>query len=122
MRLKRGEIRRDLSHKPVEGRYTGRHRMVHELVVNRPVEMDEQVPETGHVSHVLSQLHRNDPSFAEATKDGGIVLSETAGNMQFHVNGAWTKRFQIGAASSAGILAPVSHQLASSTTIRDSPA
>ena len=33
----------------------------------------------------------------------GIVLSQTAGNMQFHVNGAWTKRFQVGAASSAGV-------------------
>jgi 2-methylcitrate dehydratase PrpD len=35
----------------------------------------------------------------------GIVLSETAGNMQFHVNGAWTKRSQIGHASSSGLLA-----------------
>ena len=26
----------------------------------------------------------------------GIVLSETSGNMQFHSNGAWTKRSQIG--------------------------
>jgi 2-methylcitrate dehydratase PrpD len=34
----------------------------------------------------------------------GIALSQTAGNMQFHVNGAWTKRFQIGAASAAGVL------------------
>jgi 2-methylcitrate dehydratase PrpD len=43
---------------------------------------------------------------AEQTEHAfGIVLSETAGNMQFHVNGAWTKRFQIGVASSAGVLA-----------------
>ena len=43
---------------------------------------------------------------AEQTEHAfGIVLSETAGNMQFHVNGAWTKRFQVGAASAAGVLA-----------------
>jgi 2-methylcitrate dehydratase PrpD len=43
---------------------------------------------------------------AEQTEHAfGIVLSETAGNMQFHVNGAWTKRFQIGAASAAGVTA-----------------
>jgi 2-methylcitrate dehydratase PrpD len=35
----------------------------------------------------------------------GIALSNTAGNMQFHLNGAWTKRVQIGFASTAGITA-----------------
>jgi 2-methylcitrate dehydratase PrpD len=35
----------------------------------------------------------------------GIALSNTAGNMQFHVNGAWTKRVQIGFASTAGLTA-----------------
>ena len=37
----------------------------------------------------------------------GIVLSETAGNMQFHSNGAWTKRSQIGHASASGLTAAV---------------
>jgi 2-methylcitrate dehydratase PrpD len=34
----------------------------------------------------------------------GVVLSQTAGNMQFHANGAWTKRFQVGHASASGLL------------------
>ncbi len=43
---------------------------------------------------------------AEQTEHAfGIVLSQTSGNMQFHLNGAWTKRSQIGAASSAGVMA-----------------
>jgi 2-methylcitrate dehydratase PrpD len=43
---------------------------------------------------------------AEQTEHAfGIVLSETAGNMQFHANGAWTKRFQIGHGSAAGVTA-----------------
>lgn len=37
----------------------------------------------------------------------GIVLSETSGNMQFHSNGAWTKRSQIGHASASGLTAAV---------------
>jgi 2-methylcitrate dehydratase PrpD len=37
----------------------------------------------------------------------GIVLSETAGNMQFHVNGAWTKRSQIGHACASGLTSAV---------------
>jgi len=37
----------------------------------------------------------------------GIVLSETSGNMQFHSNGAWTKRSQIGHASASGFTAAV---------------
>lgn len=44
-------------------------------------------------------------SAAETEHAFGIVLSETAGNMQFHLNGAWTKRFQIGHASAAGVIA-----------------
>jgi 2-methylcitrate dehydratase PrpD len=37
----------------------------------------------------------------------GIALSETSGNMQFHSNGAWTKRSQIGHASASGLTAAV---------------
>lgn len=44
-------------------------------------------------------------SAAQTEHAFGIVLSETAGNMQFHLNGAWTKRFQVGAASAAGVMA-----------------
>lgn len=35
----------------------------------------------------------------------GIVLSQTSGSMQFLDNGAWTKRFQVGNAAAAGLLA-----------------
>jgi len=35
----------------------------------------------------------------------GIVLSQSAGSMQFLANGAWTKRFQIGNAAMAGLTA-----------------
>jgi 2-methylcitrate dehydratase PrpD len=35
----------------------------------------------------------------------GIVLSQAAGSGQFHVNGAWTKRFQVGNASPNGVIA-----------------
>jgi len=35
----------------------------------------------------------------------GIALSEAAGSLQFLVNGAWTKRFQVGWAAMAGLAA-----------------
>jgi len=35
----------------------------------------------------------------------GIVLSQTAGSLQFLANGAWTKRFQVGWAGMAGFMA-----------------
>ena len=35
----------------------------------------------------------------------GIALSQSAGSLQFLVNGAWTKRFQVGWAASAGLVA-----------------
>ena len=35
----------------------------------------------------------------------GIALSQTAGSLQFLANGAWTKRFQVGWASMAGLTA-----------------
>jgi len=35
----------------------------------------------------------------------GIVLSQTSGSMQFLDNGGWTKRFQVGNAAAAGLLA-----------------
>jgi 2-methylcitrate dehydratase PrpD len=35
----------------------------------------------------------------------GIVLSQTSGSLQFLQNGAWTKRFQVGWASMAGLFA-----------------
>ena len=35
----------------------------------------------------------------------GIALSESAGSLQFLANGAWTKRFQVGWASMAGLVA-----------------
>ncbi|MCC7426029.1 MAG: MmgE/PrpD family protein [Alphaproteobacteria bacterium] len=35
----------------------------------------------------------------------GIVLSQAAGSMQFLVNGAWTKRFQVGWAATNGLVA-----------------
>ena len=35
----------------------------------------------------------------------GIALSQSAGSLQFLVNGAWTKRFQVGWASMAGLTA-----------------
>ena len=35
----------------------------------------------------------------------GIALSSAAGTLQFHVNGAWTKRLQVGLASEAGVRA-----------------
>jgi 2-methylcitrate dehydratase PrpD len=35
----------------------------------------------------------------------GTVLSQTSGSGQFHVNGAWTKRFQVGHAAANGVLA-----------------
>jgi 2-methylcitrate dehydratase PrpD len=35
----------------------------------------------------------------------GIVLSQTAGSLQFLANGAWTKRFQVGWAAMAGLAA-----------------
>src|SRR3546814_14760838 len=35
----------------------------------------------------------------------GIVLSQSAGSMQYLKNGAWTKRFQIGNASMSGLIA-----------------
>ncbi|MCC7274098.1 MAG: MmgE/PrpD family protein [Alphaproteobacteria bacterium] len=45
---------------------------------------------------------------AAAMEDAfGIALSETAGSMQFLANGAWTKRFQIGHAAMAGLMAAV---------------
>lgn len=34
----------------------------------------------------------------------GIALSQTAGSLQFLVNGAWTKRFQVGNAARAGLV------------------
>lgn len=37
----------------------------------------------------------------------GTALSETAGTGQFVVNGAWTKRYHVGAAASAGLTAAV---------------
>lgn len=37
----------------------------------------------------------------------GTALSETAGTGQFAVNGAWTKRYHVGAAASAGLVAAV---------------
>ena len=55
-RVKGSEVCGDFPHELVEGRYTGCHRVVHELVIHRPVEMDEQIPETGHVSHVRGEL------------------------------------------------------------------
>ena len=43
---------------------------------------------------------------AEATASAfGIVLSQSAGSLQFLANGAWTKRFQVGWASMAGLVA-----------------
>ena len=35
----------------------------------------------------------------------GTVLSQTAGSLEFLVNGAWTKRFQVGWAASNGLMA-----------------
>src|SRR3546814_8040466 len=35
----------------------------------------------------------------------GIVLSQSAGSMQYLKNGAWTKRFQIGNAAMSGLIA-----------------
>ncbi|HEX6142173.1 MAG TPA: MmgE/PrpD family protein [Geminicoccaceae bacterium] len=35
----------------------------------------------------------------------GIALSQAAGSLQFLENGAWTKRFQVGAAAMAGLVA-----------------
>lgn len=35
----------------------------------------------------------------------GIALSSAAGTLQFHANGAWTKRLQVGLASEAGVRA-----------------
>ncbi len=35
----------------------------------------------------------------------GIALSQTAGSLQFLVDGAWTKRFQVGWAAQAGLVA-----------------
>jgi 2-methylcitrate dehydratase PrpD len=35
----------------------------------------------------------------------GIALSQTAGSLQFLANGAWTKRFQVGWAAMAGLVA-----------------
>ncbi len=35
----------------------------------------------------------------------GICLSQTAGSVQFVVNGAWTKRFQVGNAAMSGLIA-----------------
>ncbi|WP_428390998.1 MmgE/PrpD family protein [Lichenicoccus sp.] len=35
----------------------------------------------------------------------GVVLSQTSGSLQFLANGAWTKRFQVGWASLAGMVA-----------------
>lgn len=35
----------------------------------------------------------------------GTALSTTSGSGQFHVNGAWTKRFQVGHAAANGVLA-----------------
>ncbi len=35
----------------------------------------------------------------------GIALSQSAGSLQFLANGAWTKRFQVGWAASAGLVA-----------------
>ena len=35
----------------------------------------------------------------------GIALSQSAGSLQFLVNGAWTKRFQVGWAAQAGLVA-----------------
>ncbi|MBI2756546.1 MAG: MmgE/PrpD family protein [Chloroflexi bacterium] len=35
----------------------------------------------------------------------GTALSETSGSGQFHVNGAWTKRFQVGHAAACGLTA-----------------
>ena len=35
----------------------------------------------------------------------GICLSQSAGSMQFLVNSAWTKRFQVGNAAMAGVIA-----------------
>jgi 2-methylcitrate dehydratase PrpD len=35
----------------------------------------------------------------------GICLSQAAGSMQFLVDGAWTKRFQVGAAAMSGLIA-----------------
>ncbi|MCA1645294.1 MAG: MmgE/PrpD family protein [Chloroflexi bacterium] len=43
---------------------------------------------------------------AEQMQDAfGTVLSATSGSGQFHVNGAWTKRFQVGHAAANGVLA-----------------
>jgi 2-methylcitrate dehydratase PrpD len=35
----------------------------------------------------------------------GICLSQAAGSMQFLVNSAWTKRFQVGNAAMVGVIA-----------------
>ncbi|CAG4924857.1 unnamed protein product [Acidocella sp. C78] len=42
---------------------------------------------------------------AEMASGFGIVLSQTAGSLQFLANGAWTKRFQVGWAGMAGMAA-----------------
>ena len=43
---------------------------------------------------------------AEATASAfGIALSQSAGSLQFLANGAWTKRFQVGWAGMAGLVA-----------------
>ena len=44
-------------------------------------------------------------SAAQLASAFGIVLSQTAGSLQFLANGAWTKRFQVGWAGMAGLAA-----------------
>ncbi|MEO1974759.1 MAG: MmgE/PrpD family protein [Paracoccaceae bacterium] len=41
----------------------------------------------------------------------GIALSSTGGTLQFHANGAWTKRLQVGLASEAGVRAAMLAQV-----------
>ena len=50
-----------------------------------------------------ARVFRLDPA---GVADGfGIALSQSAGSLQFLANGAWTKRFQVGWASMAGLTA-----------------
>lgn len=44
-------------------------------------------------------------SAAQMENAFGIALSQTAGSLQFLENGAWTKRFQLGNAAMAGVIA-----------------